>query len=104
MHSGRELHELEKLIPDDGLLAPPPLVESFRDLLDAKIAEGENERWHTAAEQAALFKEIRTDEAAGKREDAHWYAMEAFKNVLGRKAEIPITEKEKDKGIKDTSR
>jgi len=31
---------------------------------------------YTAEELAALFKEIRADEAAAKREDAHWYGKE----------------------------
>ena len=54
---------------------------------------------YTAEELAALFKEIRADEAAAKREDAHWYGGEAFRNILDAKADAPAAEKTKDKGI-----
>ncbi len=53
----------------------------------------------TAKEQAALFKEIREDEAAGKREDAHWYGKEAFQKILDGTTEAPAAEKGKNKGI-----
>jgi hypothetical protein len=56
-------------------------------------------QFHTAEELAALFKEIRADEAAAKREDAHWYGREAFRNILDAKADAPAAEKTKDKGI-----
>jgi hypothetical protein len=55
--------------------------------------------YYTAEELAALFKEIREDEAAAKREDAHWHGSGAFKNILDGKAETPVAEKTKDKGI-----
>lgn len=48
---------------------------------------------------AALFKEIREDEAAGKREDAHWYGKEAFQKILDGTTEAAAAEKDKDKGI-----
>jgi hypothetical protein len=54
---------------------------------------------YTAEELAVLFKEIRADEAAAKREDAHWYGREAFRNILDAKADAPAAEKTKDKGI-----
>ena len=54
----------------------------------------------TAKEQAALFKEIREDEVAGKREDAHWYGKEAFQKILDGKTEAAAAEKGKDKDIK----
>lgn len=54
---------------------------------------------YTARELAALFKEIRADEAAGKREDAHWYGMEAFQRILDAKTKTPATEKAKDNAI-----
>jgi predicted amidohydrolase YtcJ len=55
--------------------------------------------FYTAEELAALFKEIREDEAAAKREDAHCYGTEAFKNILDAKEQAPAAEKTKDKGI-----
>jgi hypothetical protein len=51
---------------------------------------------YTAEELAALFKEMRADEAAAKREDAHWYGKEAFKNILDGKTKAPAVEKDKD--------
>ena len=48
-----------------------------------------------------LFKEIREDEAAGKREDAHWYGKQAFHKILDGKTEALPTEKEKDRGIEE---
>ena len=56
--------------------------------------------FYTAEELAALFKEIREDEAAAKREDAHWYGMEAFKRILDAKTKAPADEKAKEKRIK----
>lgn len=53
----------------------------------------------TATEQAALFKEIRKDEAAGKREDAHWYGREAFQKILDGTTEAAAVEKGKAQGI-----
>ncbi len=99
VRSVRELHELEQLFPDDGRTEPPPpLVERVSELLGA-VHEHENEVWPTASEQKALFAEMRADEAAGKREDAHLYSMEAFEKILDMKAEAPAVEKGKDKGI-----
>ena len=54
---------------------------------------------YTAEELAALFNEIRADAAAAKREDAHWYGKEAFRNILDGKTKAPTVEKGKDKGI-----
>jgi hypothetical protein len=56
-------------------------------------------QFYTAEELAALFKEIQADESAAKREDAHWYGREAFKNILDAKEQAPAAEKTKDKGI-----
>ena len=53
----------------------------------------------SAKEQAALFKEIREDEVAGKREDAHWYGREAFQKILDGTTEAAAAEKGKDRGI-----
>src|ERR1051325_4283635 len=43
----------------------------------------------TAKEQAALFKELREDEAAAKREDAHWYGREGHAAGDGLKRDDP---------------
>jgi hypothetical protein len=100
VRSGRELHDLEQLFPDDGRTEPPPpLVERVSELLNAVSPEPENEVWLTAKEQTALFKEMRADEAAGKREEANWLAREAFETILDRRAEALAVEKGKDKGI-----
>ena len=100
MRSGQELHDLERLFPDDGRTESPPLVERVGELLNAKSAEHENEAWCPAAEeQAALFKEMRADYAAGKREDAHGPASEAFQRILDGKAPAPVAGKGKDNGI-----
>jgi hypothetical protein len=37
--------------------------------------------------------------AAAKRENAHWYGREAFKNILDAKAQASAAEETKDKGI-----
>jgi hypothetical protein len=55
--------------------------------------------FYNAEELAALFREIREDEAARKREDAQRYGSEAFKNILDGKAKAPAAEEAKDKGI-----
>jgi hypothetical protein len=101
MRSGRELHDLDALFPDDGRTEPPPpLVERVSELLDAASSERDNAAVLTAEERAALFKEIRADEAAGqKREDAHWYGKESFQKILDGKSQAPAAEKAKDKGI-----
>jgi hypothetical protein len=52
---------------------------------------------YTAEELAALFKEIREDEAAAKREDAHWYGMAAFEKFLDARKKAPAAEKAQDK-------
>jgi hypothetical protein len=78
MRCGRELHDLEKLFPDDGRTeAPPPLVEPVRELLDLESPAYRNAEALTPEGYAALFKEILADTAAGKREDAHWYGGES---------------------------
>jgi hypothetical protein len=53
---------------------------------------------YTPEELAALFKEIREDEAAAKREDAHWYGK-TLRTILNEKSEAPVVEKGKDRGI-----
>jgi hypothetical protein len=58
----------------------------------------ENENY-TVEELAALFKEIRADEAAAKCEDAHWYGMDALKKLADAMGKAPAAEKAKDKGI-----
>jgi hypothetical protein len=56
-------------------------------------------RLHGHESLSDLFAEIRVDEAAAKREDAHWYGKEAFKKILGGKTETPAAEMAQDKGI-----
>jgi hypothetical protein len=101
MRSGRELHDLEKLFPDDGRTEPlPPLVERVSDLLSAESTEHEDEEVLSCEKLAVLFKEIRADEAAGKREGAHRYGEEAFQKILDGKTKAPTAaEKSKDKEI-----
>jgi len=101
MRSGRELHDLEKLLPEHGRIEPPPpLVERFSELLNAESHEHEDEEVLSCKKLAALFKEIRADEAAGKREDAHGYGKEAFQKMLDGKTNAPAAaEKDKDKEI-----
>ena len=56
--------------------------------------------YYTAEELAALFKEMRADEAAAKQEDAHCYGKEAFQKILdGKTKAAPAVEKSKDRGI-----
>jgi hypothetical protein len=98
MRSGRELFDLEKLFPDDGRTEPsPPLIERVSELLTAKSREQENDAGPTREGLTALFKEIRADEAATKREDAHWYGKEALEKILDGKKKDPALEKGKDK-------
>jgi len=100
MRSGRKLHDLDQLFPDDGRTEPPPpLVERVRELLDAESSEHDNEAVLTAEEQSALRKEIAADTEVGKREDAHWYGKDAFQKILNEKSKAPAPEKGKDRGI-----
>jgi hypothetical protein len=65
----RELHALERLFPDDGRTeSPPPLVERVGELLSEKPGKHEKEEVLNCDKLATLFKEMRSDEAAGKRE------------------------------------
>jgi hypothetical protein len=99
MRCVRELHELETLFPEDmGSNFPPPLVDCVRHLLNAKSPEHEGEETLNCEKLAALFKEMRADEAAAKREDAHWYGKESIQKNLG-KSEAPAAEKSKDRDI-----
>ena len=97
--SRRELHDLENLFPDDGRTdSPPPLVERVSELLNANSPEHEDEEVLTCEKLAALFKEVRADEATAKREDAHWYgmeALEAYQKILDGKMKAPAAEKAK---------
>ena len=54
---------------------------------------------HGHATLSELFKEIRMDEEAGKREDAHWYGREAFKKILDGQSDILLVELSHAKGI-----
>jgi len=100
MRSGRELHALENLFPDDGRTESPPLlVERVSDLLNGDSLGHEHEEVLTCEKLAALFKEMRADEAAGKREDAHWYGKESLQKTLEGKPVAPAVEKTKDRDI-----
>ena len=50
---------------------------------------------YTPEELAALFRELREDYAAAKREDAHWYGRDAFQKLLDERAKAPAVEKDK---------
>jgi hypothetical protein len=67
-------------------LSPAPEEESFQ-------------KQHGHLTLAGLFAEIRADEEAGKREDAHWYGRDVFEQIRGGKTETPTAEKGKDKDI-----
>jgi len=54
---------------------------------------------YTAEELAEIFKEIRADEEAAKREHAHQREKEAFQEILSGKTKAPAVEKGKDRGI-----
>jgi hypothetical protein len=100
MRSGREFRDLEALLPEWGRLEPsPPLVERFSELLNAKSHEHEDEAALSCEKLTALFQEMREDEAAAKREDAHWYGKEAFEKFLDAKAKAPAAEKGNDRDI-----
>jgi hypothetical protein len=100
MRNWRELHEVEKILPDYGRLeSSPPLVERVSELLKVAGSERETEAWPTAAEHTALFAEMRADEVAGKREDAHSFGKETFDKILEVKAESPAVDTGRDRGI-----
>jgi hypothetical protein len=95
LRSERELHDLVSLFPDDGQTGPPrPLVERVRELLNLESIEHENDEVLSCGKLAALFKEMREDEAAAKREDAHWYGNQ---KSLDEKTNAPPAEKDKAK-------
>jgi hypothetical protein len=56
-------------------------------------------RLHGHESLSDLFAEIRADEVASRREDAHRYGKEAFKKILDGKSETPAAEMTQDKGI-----
>jgi hypothetical protein len=97
MRSVGELHAIEKLLPNDERTLPPPLVERVGELLRAQPDEYEDESALDPKEQAALFKELRDDYAAAKRENAHWYGSEAYQRILDAKAKAPAVEKGNDR-------
>jgi hypothetical protein len=98
LQSGRELHDLEKLFPDDRGTESLPLVERVREHLNALPRAHENEVWPTPAEQATLFKEMWADEAAAKREDAHRYGNDASQGVMDAKLEVLRPDQERESG------
>jgi len=64
-------------------------------------AAGIDPKEHGHLTLAALFQQLRDDEAAAKRDDAHWYGKEAFQQILGGKPEAQPAgkAKEQDQGI-----
>jgi hypothetical protein len=80
MRSVRELRDLESMFPDDERIEPaPPLRERIRELLNAQSPEHEDEVMLSGEALAALHKEMREDEVAAKREDAHGYGWNPCK-------------------------
>jgi hypothetical protein len=99
MRSQRELHDVEKLFPDDGGTEPlSPLVERIREVFNQAAPGRVEEVWLTPEEQAELFQEIRADEAAAKREDAHWYPQMSLQQLRDEKPKSPPAEKGYDRG------
>jgi hypothetical protein len=64
---------------------------------DSEKAEFQKQHGHETL--ADLFRELREDEMAGKREDAHCYRRDAFKNILDGTTEVAVADKGKDEGI-----
>jgi hypothetical protein len=96
----QELTAVERLFPDDDRIeGPPPLIERVSELLKAAASEREDEIWPTAEEQKELFEEMRGDEAAAKREDAHWYGKLTLQELRDEKANSAMAEKSKDRDI-----
>jgi hypothetical protein len=94
MRSTRELHDLESLFPDDGRTeSPPPLVERVSELLNA-AHENEDEELLTGEKLHALFKELREDEFAGKRDDAH--GLKGLRKMADAKTKAPTLGKDRD--------
>jgi hypothetical protein len=56
-------------------------------------------RQHGHITLAGLLAEIRADEEAGKREDAHWYGTDVFKQFQGGRTESSTAEKGNNKDI-----
>jgi hypothetical protein len=97
LRSGRELHDLEKMFPEDGgTESPPPLSERLREMLNAASVEHGDEEVLSCDKMAALFIEMRADEAAAKREDAHWYGREASQDMPEENTKSPGNVKDKD--------
>jgi hypothetical protein len=74
-------------------------VERVKELLNAKSAEHETEEVLNCHKLAALFKEMREDEAAVKQEDAHWCGSEALQKLREAGTKAPSAETGKDKDI-----
>ena len=58
-----------------------------------------NPQEHGHATLAGLFAEMRADEAAGKREEAHMVRMGDMRQLLGGKAEEPDKTHDRDLGM-----
>jgi hypothetical protein len=89
--NSKELHE--------GRTEPPPsLLERVSELLNAD-PEHVNATGLTAAEQFELMKEFWADEAAAKREDAHYYGKVTLQEMRDEQTTSPVAEKGKARGI-----
>lgn len=101
LDSKKELHELAKLLPDDGRLEPTPLVERLKDILypESEKTSPVDDKPITLQDLAALVEEMRADEAAAKQEPGHWYGKSALEKMLEGKTKAPSAEKVKDRDI-----
>jgi hypothetical protein len=85
-----------------GLDLKEDMAEHIRGIVDNAIAGKPCEQWVGQAgplDLAALFNEMRADEAAAKREDAHCDGMEALKKTRDAESKSPAAETAKEKGI-----
>jgi len=89
--------KLEEILDCQSTQHVKPAEKETRLLLTGET--GMENEYYSAEELANLFKEIRADEAAGKREDAHWYRKESLKELVNEKTKAQTAEKDKDRGI-----
>ncbi len=97
----RELALEFKAFVGEFIRAVIPRGDEIRSFLALDGEEESLRQLHGHDTLSGLFKEIRADEAAGKREDAHGYGYgkEAFLKVIEGKTEVPAAEKVNDRGI-----
>ena len=99
---GREklFKRISSVLDGKPLESSSPHFLTLRDLLrDDKPPEEEYEEILTGDKFKALMKEVREDEAAGKREDAHWYGKDTIQKLLDGTTKTPAAEKSKDEEI-----